>query len=41
MKIDHFASKAAVYEQNPARVDNVENIANAILNTIAPTVLFS
>ena len=35
MKIDHFASKAAVYEQNPARVDNVENIANAILNTIS------
>lgn len=32
MSIDHFASKADSYEQNPSRVDNVANIANAILS---------
>jgi cyclopropane fatty-acyl-phospholipid synthase-like methyltransferase len=31
MSIDHFAGKADSYEQNPNRVDNVANIANAIL----------
>lgn len=32
MSIDHFASKADSYEQNPNRVDNVANIAHAILS---------
>ena len=34
MSIDHFAEKAGSYEQNRSRVDNVENIANAILQSI-------
>jgi cyclopropane fatty-acyl-phospholipid synthase-like methyltransferase len=34
MSIDHFAEKAGSYEQNRSRVDNVENIANAILHAI-------
>jgi putative AdoMet-dependent methyltransferase len=34
MSIDHFAGKADSYEQNPNRVDNVANIANAILGAV-------
>lgn len=34
MSIDRFAHKASSYDQNRSRVDNVENIANSILNTI-------
>jgi cyclopropane fatty-acyl-phospholipid synthase-like methyltransferase len=32
--IDHFASKASSYEQNKDRVDNVAQIANAMLGNI-------
>ena len=35
MTIDHFAQKAGSYEQDPSRVDNVENIANSILKAIS------
>ena len=35
MSIDHFAEKAGSYELNPDRVDNVQNIANSILQTIS------
>lgn len=35
MSIDYFAHKAGSYEQNQSRVDNVENIANSILKSIA------
>lgn len=34
MKIDRFANKADRYEQNQNRVDNVANIAHAILDTV-------
>lgn len=34
MSTDYFAHKAASYELNPSRVDNVENIANAIINGV-------
>ncbi|NMT64381.1 class I SAM-dependent methyltransferase [Marinobacter orientalis] len=34
MSNDYFAQKAQSYEQNPDRVDNVSNIANAILAKI-------
>lgn len=34
MSIDHFAHKAGSYEQNRSRVDNVDNIANSILDAI-------
>lgn len=32
---DYFAEKSKVYEQEPARVDNVTNIADAILNKLS------
>ena len=35
MTTDHFAQKAGTYEQNPKRVENVDNISNAILSTIS------
>lgn len=35
MPSDHFAHKADSYEQNPSRVDNVANIANAIIDAVA------
>lgn len=40
MSKDFFAHKAHVYEQNPDRVDNVSNIANAILDKtkLAPSM---
>lgn len=34
MTTDRFAAKAGTYEQNPARVENVANIADAVLNVI-------
>ncbi len=34
MSNDYFAQKAQSYEQNPDRVDNVSNIANAILDKV-------
>ncbi|MFO8141972.1 MAG: methyltransferase domain-containing protein [Marinobacter sp.] len=34
MSNDYFAYKAQSYEQNPDRVDNVSNIANAILEKV-------
>lgn len=34
MKKDFFAQKAGGYDKNKSRVDNVENIANAILNSV-------
>ncbi len=34
MSKDYFAHKAHTYEQNPDRVDNVSNIANAILGKV-------
>ena len=40
MSKDFFAHKAHIYEQNPDRVDNVTNIANAILDKmkLAPSM---
>lgn len=35
MSVDHFALKADAYEQNPSRVDNVENIATSILQALS------
>lgn len=35
MSHDHFAHKAASYEQNPDRVDNVQQIATAMLRAVA------
>jgi cyclopropane fatty-acyl-phospholipid synthase-like methyltransferase len=35
MTIDHFAQKASSYEQNKDRVDNVAQIASAMLDNIA------
>ncbi|SEQ00102.1 Methyltransferase domain-containing protein [Solimonas aquatica] len=35
MAVDHFAQKAARYEDNPSRVDNVATIAEAILRRFA------
>ena len=34
MNTDFFAKKAGTYEQNPNRVDNVENIARAIIAAV-------
>jgi cyclopropane fatty-acyl-phospholipid synthase-like methyltransferase len=34
MNIDHFAHKAGEYDQNRSRVENVENIADAVLGAI-------
>ncbi len=34
MQFDYFAHKASSYEQNESRVDNVRNIANAMLNAV-------
>ncbi|HTN33046.1 MAG TPA: methyltransferase domain-containing protein [Marinobacter sp.] len=34
MSKDHFAHKAQTFEQNPDRVDNVTNIASAILDKV-------
>ncbi len=34
MSVDHFATRAGSYDQNPARVDNVANIANGILRAV-------
>jgi cyclopropane fatty-acyl-phospholipid synthase-like methyltransferase len=34
MATDHFAHKAASYEQNPDRVDNVQQIATAMLEAV-------
>jgi cyclopropane fatty-acyl-phospholipid synthase-like methyltransferase len=34
MSQDYFAQKANTYEQNPTRVDNVSNIANAVLKKV-------
>lgn len=34
MSIDHFAQKAGSYDQNPSRVDNVDQIAHAILAAV-------
>lgn len=34
---DHFAQKAQTYEHNPNRVDNVQNIADAITSTLSLT----
>lgn len=34
MTKDFFAHKARNYEQNPDRVDNVDNIANAIVGNV-------
>lgn len=34
MSIDRFAHKASNYEQNRSRVDNVENIADSILDAV-------
>jgi cyclopropane fatty-acyl-phospholipid synthase-like methyltransferase len=34
MSQDYFAHKANTYEQNPNRVDNVSNIANAVLKKV-------
>ena len=34
MTQDHFAQKADSYEQNPKRVENVDNIASAIIDRI-------
>ena len=31
---DYFSEKSKVYETEPARVDNVTNIADAILNKL-------
>lgn len=35
MTVDRFAQKAASYEQNQSRVDNVANIAKSVLEAIA------
>jgi cyclopropane fatty-acyl-phospholipid synthase-like methyltransferase len=37
MTIDHFAQKASSYEQNKDRVDNVAQIANAMIDNIRLT----
>ncbi len=37
MKTDYFAHKSKTYEKEPARVDNVKNIADAILKNITYT----
>ncbi len=34
MNVDHFSHKAGSYEQNRSRVDNVANIAKAVLESI-------
>ncbi len=34
MSVDHFAGRADSYDQNPCRVDNVANIAHAILRGV-------